>query len=254
MPQLLRVEIEGPVARIVFARPQGLNVLSSALLYELDEAWTEVESANARVCILRGEGKTFMAGADIKEMARLDANSAREFSARGQRIFDRIEESKTVSIAAIHGACLGGGCELALACDIRMACAGVIIGQTEVSLGLVPGFGGTQRLPRVIGLGWALRMILSGEPLDETKALQCGLITDSGTAESLAERANALAKLILTRGPEAVRNSKKLTRYTSAEDQSNGIQAECFAFGHTFKSAEAYEGLAAFIEKRAPKF
>ncbi len=251
---MLRIEHDGPLSRIVFAAPKGLNVISSALLTELDAAWTQLESSDARVCIIRGEGKAFLAGADIKEMAQFDADGAREFSARGQGVLSRIEESLIVSIAALHGPCLGGGCELALACDIRVGAAGMSIGQPEVALGLIPGFGGTQRLPRIVGPAWALRMILAGEPLDEARALQIGLITDSGPAETLAERADTLARTILSRGPEAVRLAKKITRHDFAGGRDSGMRAECFTFGKLFENGEAKEGLSAFTQKRPPKF
>lgn len=254
MPQFLRIEHDGALARIVFIREKGLNILSSAVLNELKIEWAAVEHSGARVCIFRGEGKAFLAGADIKEMAALDVQDARNFSALGQSVFEHIECSEVISIAAIHGACLGGGCELALACDIRIGSAGMSIGQPEVNIGLIPGFGGSQRLPRVVGMGWALRMILSGQPLSGAQALQCGLITDTGDPADLPERADALAKTILSRGPESLCLSKKLTRSALCVEQSNGLKAERYAFGNTFESGEAKEGMTAFIEKRPPKF
>ena len=259
MGELLRVERDGALATIVFAREKGLNVISSALLKELDEAWTEVSSggaqaSTARVCILRGYGKAFLAGADIKEMAQLDPAGARQFAAKGQALFDRIESSPIVSIAAIHGACLGGGCELALACDIRIGCTGMLIGQPEVNLGLIPGFGGSQRLPRIVGQGRALRMILSGEPLNETAALQAGLISETSDPTVLLEHAQKIARTILSRGPQAVQLAKRLTRLALDTPQVRGLETERDAFGQTFESGEAQEGMNAFIEKRAANF
>lgn len=254
MPQFMRIEHQGPLWTVAFSRERGLNILSTAMLKELQEVWIGIEEAGARVCIFRGDGKAFLAGADIKEMGALDAEGARAFSALGQSTFNRIESSSVISIAAIHGACLGGGCELALACDIRVGSAGMYIGQPEVNLGLVPGFGGTQRLPRVVGMGWALQMILSGQPLDAEQALRCGLITDNGSTDDLLERAGALAKTILARGPEALRLAKKLTHSALCVEQTTGLKAEQYAFGKTFENGEAKEGTAAFIEKRAPKF
>ena len=254
MPQFMRIEHQGPLWTLAFSRERGLNILSTAMLKELQAVWIGIEEAGARVCIVRGDGKAFLAGADIKEMGALDAAGARAFSALGQDTFNRIESSSVVSIAAIHGACLGGGCELALACDIRIGSAGMSIGQPEVNLGLVPGFGGTQRLPRVVGMGWAMRMILSGQPLDAEQALHCGLITDNGSTDDLLARADALAKSMLTRGPEALRLAKKLTRSALCVEQPAGLKAEQYAFGNTFESGEAKEGTTAFIEKRIPKF
>ncbi len=254
MPNGLRIERDGDVASIVFAREKGINVLSSWLLNELDAAWTEATQGSTRVCILRGEGKAFMAGADIKEMSALDGKSAREFAALGQRVFDKIEHSPVVSIAAIHGAALGGGCELALACDIRLGSTGMLIGQPEVNLGLVPGFGGSQRLPRVVGTGWALRMILTGETFNETSAHQAGLITEYVDPAALVAHAQKLAQTILSRGPKAVQIAKRLTRLAFDLRQDAGLETERDAFGETFETGEAREGMQAFIEKRAPKF
>jgi enoyl-CoA hydratase len=252
----MRIEQEhnNTLAKIVFSNEKGLNILSVALLNELDGAWKEVVASGARVCVIRGEGKGFIAGANIKEMAVMSGSQAKEFAALGQGIFQRIESADCVSIAAIHGACLGGGSELALACDIRIGSCGMMIGQPEVNLGLIPGFGGTQRLPRVVGTGWALRMILSGEPITEVQALQIGLITDTGDAADLAARADKLASTILSRGPDAIRLAKKLTRAATENKQTLGLEAEAYAFGQTFESGEGKEGTSAFIEKRAPKF
>jgi enoyl-CoA hydratase len=250
----MRVEREGQLASIIFAREKGLNIFASSVLNELKSAWEEVEKSGARVCILRGEGKAFLAGADIKEMSALSAETAREFAALGQGVFQKIENSDVVSIAAIHGACLGGGCELALSCDIRIGSTGMLIGQPEVNLGLIPGFGGSQRLPRVVGMGWALRLILSGEPINDTVALQAGLITDVGAPEDLVLRAEKLARIILTRGPHAVKIAKRLTRAALENKQPAGLEAERYAFGETFGCGEAKEGMTAFMEKRAPKF
>ncbi|HLX61621.1 MAG TPA: enoyl-CoA hydratase-related protein [Planctomycetota bacterium] len=254
MPEFMRIEQDGPLARVIFTRDKGLNILSTKMLTELKSEWSAIEHSGARVCIFRGDGKAFLAGADIKEMAAMDMQDARNFSALGQSVFEHIECSEVISIAAIHGACLGGGCELALACDIRVGSAGMSIGQPEVNIGLIPGFGGSQRLPRVVGMGWALRMILSGQPLSGEQALHCGLITDTGNPADLAARADALAKVILTRGPEALCLAKKLTRSALCVEQSNGLKAERYAFGNTFESGEAKEGLSAFVEKRTAKF
>jgi enoyl-CoA hydratase len=254
MGNFLRVERDGALATIIFEREKGLNIISSGLLQELDGAWTEVSSSGARICILRGYGKAFMAGADIKEMAQLDPAGARQFAAKGQALFDRIESSPVVSIAAIHGACLGGGCELVLACDIRIGSTGMLIGQPEVNLGLVPGFGGSQRLPRIVGQGRALRMILTGEPLNEIAALQAGLISETSDPTVLLEHAQKLARTILSRGPQAVKVAKELTHLALNSKQSAGLEAERDAFGKTFETGEAQEGMNAFIEKRAANF
>lgn len=249
-----RVEQYGPLSQIVFCRATGLNILTVDLLTQLYEAWMELEKGPSRVCIFRAEGKAFLAGADIKTMTEFDANAAREFADLGQSLYSAIENSDIVSIAAIHGACMGGGCEMVLACDIRIGATGVLIGQPEVNIGLIPGFGGSQRLPRVVGNGWAARMILSGEPLNDQQALQSSLITDLVPPQQLLSHAEKLAQTILTRGPQAVRLSKKLIKSSFSTKLSAGLEAEAYAFGNTFETGEAKEGTQAFIEKRLPRF
>ena len=249
----LRVEQDGPLARIIFAREKGINIFTVELLKELGQAWKNLPPCT-RVCILRGEGKAFMAGADIKTMVEFNAAASLEFAALGQSVFERIESSDIVSIAAIHGACLGGGCELALACDIRIGSAEMQIGQPEVNIGLIPGFGGSQRLPRIVGLGHALRIILSGEALTAEQALNAGLITESGDPVELAFRADRLARVILSRGPNAVKTAKRLTRASLTLDPAKGMELEREAFAQICQSAEAKEGMRAFIEKRSARY
>lgn len=250
----LRIERDGELASIIFARENGLNILSASVLNALDAAWSALSRSGARVCIFRGEGKAFLAGADIKEMAAFTPAAAREFAELGQRVLDNIENSELATIAALHGACLGGGCELALACDIRIGAASLSIGQPEVNVGLIPGFGGTQRLPRIVGQGWALRMILSGEPLHAQQALDCGLVTELGDVEGLPARAEKLARIILSRGPRAIKTAKRLTRAALSTTLSDGLEMERQSFGDTFEGGEARKGLGAFLEKRPPVF
>jgi len=249
-----RLEQFGPLSQIVFCRPNGVNILTIDLLNDLLEAWYELEKGPTRVCIFRAEGKAFLAGADIKTMTDFDASQAREFADLGQTLFNAIENSGIVSVAAIHGACMGGGCELVLACDIRIGSPGIAIGQPEVNLGLIPGFGGTQRLPRIVGNGWASRMILSGEPLTDQQALQSSLVTELVPMQQLQSHVEKLAQTILTRGPQAVRLAKKLVKNSFSTKLSAGLEAEAYAFGNTFDSKEAREGTQAFIEKRLPRF
>ncbi|GMV80128.1 MAG: enoyl-CoA hydratase [Planctomycetota bacterium] len=255
MPNFLRLTQDGALATIAFAREKGLNILSSEVLNELEAAWKELEAGGrARVCILHGDGKVFLAGADIKEMAQLDVSGAQRFAERGQRLFDAIESSGIVSIAALHGAALGGGCELALACDIRLAAAGTKLGQPEVNLGLIPGFGGSQRLPRVVGLGPALHLILSGEAISAEDALRLGLVTQVLPPEQLLDTARKLAQTVLAKGPGAVRLAKRATREALQKPQSEGMPLEAQAFAACFKDGEAQEGMAAFVEKRPANF
>ncbi|MCZ7648167.1 MAG: enoyl-CoA hydratase-related protein [Planctomycetota bacterium] len=254
MSNFVRVTLEGPLATLTFAREKGLNILSSEVLTELDEAWGQIEAGGARACVLHGDGKVFLAGADIKEMAQLDPAGAVAFAQLGQRVFARIENSSTVSIAALHGAALGGGCELALACDIRVAADPLKIGQPEVNLGLIPGFGGTQRLPRIVGEGRALQMILTGEALSAQEALAAGLVTKVAPPEQLVDAAKQIARTVAAKGPQAVAFAKHFVRQALGMSRERGLAAEAVGFGETFKSGEAREGMAAFLEKRAAKF
>jgi len=254
MPEFMKVAVDGQLATLTFARAQGLNTFSSKVLQELGEAWEQVEKSGARVCILHGEGKVFLAGADIKELHALDARKALDFAALGQGVFRRIELSPVVSIAAMHGAAVGGGCELALACDIRLASDDLKIGQPEVNLGLIPGFGGTQRLPRVVGEGAALRLILSGEAIGAAQAQDLGLVSVVGPAAQLLDEAKKLAATILSRGPLAVKTSKELVRKALSTSIEAGLAHERNAFANTYFTGEAHEGTKAFLEKRAAKF
>ena len=255
MPEFLKLLQDGPLATLTFAREKGLNILSVAMLRELESAWNALEKeGRARVCILHGEGKAFLAGADIKEMATFDAQGALDFAHLGQRVFQAIELSPIVSIAAMHGAALGGGCELALACDIRIAAEDLKIGQPEVNLGLIPGFGGTQRLPRIVGMGAALQMILTGMPMDGKQALALGLVAEAVPAEQVLAAAQKMAGTILAKGPQAVATAKALVRQALSAPLQEGLLHERDCFAKTFRTGEAQEGLSAFIEKRAPKF
>ncbi|MCW8131733.1 MAG: enoyl-CoA hydratase/isomerase family protein [Planctomycetota bacterium] len=255
MGEFLRVSHDGAVATITFAREKGLNILSIAVLKELGAAWNEIEKqGKTRVCILHGEGKVFVAGADIKEMSKLDPKGALDFAALGQHVFQSIELSPIVSIAAMHGAALGGGCELALACDLRIAADDLKIGQPEVNLGLIPGFGGTQRLPRVIGQGRALFRILTGEPYNAQMALAVGLVNEVTSSENLMNTARHIAGTIVSRGPQAVATAKALVRGAFSRPLQDGLLNERDSFAKTFASGEAQEGMAAFVEKRAPAF
>lgn len=255
MGEFLKVSKEGALATITFAREKGLNALSTPVLKELAEAWDELENdGQTRVCIVCGEGKAFIVGADIKEMASLDHAGAVAFSACGQKVFSAIENSSIVTIAAIHGAALGGGCELALACDIRLASDPLKIGQPEVSLGVIPGFGGTQRLARVVGLGNAMNMILGGDPISAEQALQVGLVSKVSAKDDLMADAKKLAEKILSKGPVAVQTAKQCVRQAVAVPLDEGLAFERETFGKTFASGEAKEGMSAFLEKRAPDF
>ena len=255
MPEFIKITREGHLTLVTFARAQGLNILSSAVLTELGEAWTFFEKdGQTRVVLFSGEGKVFLAGADIKEMAALHPQGALDLATKGQQLFQRIEHSPIISIAALHGAALGGGCELAIACDIRVASDDLKIGLPEVNLGLVPGFGGTQRLPRLIGMSRALRMILSGEPILAAQALQYGLVTEVVPGDQLLPTAKKIAETILAKGPQAVAMAKQLIHTALQGNHEVGFDKERKNFYKAFQTGEGGEGLKAFLEKRPANF
>jgi enoyl-CoA hydratase len=244
---------EDSVVIVTLNRPEALNALSSAVLAELDQLFSSLESdPYVRAVILTGQGKAFVAGADIAELRGLTPERAREFSAFGQRLFRRLETMEVPVIAAITGFALGGGCELAMACDVRIASERAKFGQPEVNLGLIPGFAGTQRLPRLVGLGKAKELILTGEVIDAETALRIGLVDKVVPHEELLPAAMEMARTIASRGPLAVRQAKRVMTQGFEMDLDAGSAIENEAFVRTFVTGEAYEGLTAFLEKRAP--
>lgn len=248
--------IEEGIAFITINRPDKLNALNNETLIEIDKAWTQIEdSAEIKGIIITGEGqKAFIAGADISEIAKLDRNDGEEYSLFGQRIFSRIENSEKPVIAAVNGFALGGGCELAMACHIRIASEIAKFGQPEVNLAVIPGFGGTQRLPRLVGKGHALELILSGKIIDAHEALRIGLINSIAPPEGLINASIKILHTILSKGPVAV--SLVIDSINKGLDTSlqEGLSLEAKNFAVTCASADKEEGTKAFLEKRTPKF
>jgi enoyl-CoA hydratase len=252
---ILKFEAAEGIGLITIARPQVLNALDSRFFVEMDAWLAEIAGRDdLRVLILTGEGKAFVAGADISEMAHKTKAEARRFAAAGQKTLRALELSDKVFIAAVNGFALGGGCELALACDIRIASAKAKFGQPEVNLGLIPGYAGTQRLSRLVGLGGALHLILSGEMLGAEDALRLGLVQKVVEPDQLLPAAREMAKAIAAKGPHAVRLAKKVIRQGAMMDFESGCALEAEAFGSLFEGAEAVEGMKAFLEKRAPQW
>lgn len=246
---------EGGIASLLLNRPDALNALSSELLDELGGAISEVESdAAIEAAILTGAGRAFAAGADISELATLDRARGEAFAQRGHRIFRRIEKLPKPIVAAVNGFALGGGCELAMACHMRIASTQARFGQPEVKLGLLPGFGGTQRLPRLVGRGIATEIALTGRMVSAEEALRIGLVNEIVEPEELLPRARALLEEILRNGPAAVAAA------LSAIDQGldlpldEALALEARIFGAACGSEEMQEGTQAFLEKRDPKF
>jgi enoyl-CoA hydratase len=251
---LIDVRREAGVALVTIDRQDALNALDVATLTELRDNLRELAADDsARVVILTGAGeKAFVAGADIKYMSGLDVAGAKEWGALGHEAGRLLETMPKPTIAAINGFALGGGCELALACDVRYASSRAKLGQPEVNLGIIPGWGGTQRLARVCGLGIAKELIFTGRTLDAEEALRIGLV--NGVHDPVLDKAREVATLLATKSPIALRLMKELANRALGGDHSENLDAEGQTFGEIFSSEDAREGMTAFVEKREPKF
>ena len=253
---IVRSELKNNVYTLTINRPDQYNALNVDVLQLLDEKIKLIEmKKNCRVVILTGMGeKAFIAGADIKAMSNMDPLSAKAFSKLGQDLTRRIENLHVPVIAAVNGFALGGGCEFAMACHIRYASENAIFGQPEVSLGLIAGFGGTQRLPRLIGKGRAMEILLSGKNISSKEALEIGLANKVLPPTELMPAVEKLALIIANNAPLAIESTIKAVNEGMELDLSSGLKKEQTAFMKIFSSSDAYEGLSAFIEKRSPKF
>ena len=250
----LRYKVKDNIAWVTFTRPKTLNALAADILVEIAEV-TEVlaEDPEVKVAVFTGEGKAFIAGADISEINVLkDVFIGREYSLGGQEVMNRIAALPVPTIAAINGYALGGGLELALACDLRVAASGAKLGLPEVGLGLIPGFGGTQRLPRLIGAGRALDLILTGRHVPAEEALQLGLV--NRVAKDAAAAATELAKQIMKNGPVALALAKEAVARGIDVPLPEALEIEADLFGMACTTHDMREGTTAFLEKRAPEF
>jgi enoyl-CoA hydratase len=253
--EILKLDLSKGIAIITISRPEAMNALNSRFFSEMNEMLDNIENReDIKVMILTGEGKAFVAGADIAEMVDKNAEEGKEFSKSGHATFKRIENLPFPVIAAVNGFALGGGCELALACDFRVASTYAKFGQPEVNLGLIPGYGGTQRLPRIAGLSNALYMVLTGEMIDANKALNMGIVQAVFEAESLMEETMALAKKISYKGPVSVRKAKEVIRKGMLSDFDGACRRESNEFAALFGNGESGEGMKAFLEKRKPEW
>lgn len=252
----LIVEQSGPIARVTINRPKVLNALNRATLGELQETFTSLGANPAvRAVVLTGAGeKAFIAGADINELATLGPLGARAFACEGQRLCDRISNLAKPVIAAVNGFALGGGCEVALACHIRIGSANARLGQPEVNLGVIPGWGGTQRLPRLVGLGRALELLLTGDPVGAEEAHRMGLLNRVVESEALLEACEETATKIASKGPVAVRMVLEAARRGLEGSLAAGLDVEADAFGLAASTSDWREGTTAFLEKRKPSF
>jgi enoyl-CoA hydratase len=250
-------DVADGIGTLTINRPKQLNALDAATLGEIAGALelAKVQPAEVRALILTGAGeKAFVAGADIAAMAKLGPAEAREFAALGHRTLNALEALPVVTIAAVNGFALGGGCELAMACDLIYASEKARFGQPEVNLGLIPGFGGTQRLVRRVGLMRAKEMIFSGEVYDAPTARAAGLCLEVLAPEKLLEHARAKARVIASRGPAAVATCKRVMQQGADQLLAQALDAERLAFAGLFGTAETREGMAAFLEKRPAAF
>jgi enoyl-CoA hydratase len=247
---------EHGVATVTLDRPEALNALDVTTLEELRARLLELRADDAvRAVVVTGAGeRAFAAGADIKYMSGLGPSEAREWGELGHDVAQLLETAQKPSLAAVNGFALGGGCELALACDIRYASTAARFGQPEINLGIIPGWGGTQRLARVCGLGVAKELILTGRIVDADEALRIGLVTAVFEPDELLERTLETARLIASKSPLAVSAAKAATNHALQGDHVENLTAEADAFGELFASEDAKEGLTAFIEKREPRF
>ncbi len=252
----LLLDVKDQIARITFNRPNVLNALNRKTIEELGDILNTVRAdAAVRVVILTGAGeKAFVAGADINELARQTPVNGKEFSLFGQEVIHRLETMGKPSIAAINGFALGGGCEMALACTIRIASRNARLGQPEVKLGILPGYGGSQRLVRLCGKGAAHELILTGEMISADEALRIGLVNRVVEPAELLPTAEAIAKKIIANAPLAVQYAMEAVEHGMEMPQEEGLFLEATLFGLCCATEDMREGTRAFLEKRPAKF
>lgn len=251
----LLFEKQGNIAVITMNRPKALNALNSDTLKELEAVLSQIKAdSGIKGGIITGAGKAFVAGADIAQMAEYSSEQARAYMETAQEIFNRIELMDKPFIAAVNGYALGGGCELAMACDIRIAAEGAVFGQPEINLGLIPGFGGSQRLPRLVGPGRAKELIYTGRSLKAEEAKAIGLVNEVVPAESLLQEALAMMKIIASKSGLAVRYAKIAVNRGADTDIYKALELEKDLISLCFASEDQKEGCRAFLEKRPAVF
>lgn len=255
MYENIKYESRDNIAYVTVNRPKAMNALNMDVLNELYDVFTAIEAdADIRAIILTGEGRAFVAGADIAQMNQLNALEGRQMMIMGHKVMNLIEAIEKPVIAAVNGFALGGGCELSMACDIRIASEKAKFGQPEVGLGIIPGFGGTQRLPRLVGKGMAKYLIMTAEMIPAEEAYRIGLVEKVVPAESLMEEAEKLAKTIASKAPVAVATAKTAINNGFDMDMKSASKFEIETFTAAFGSEDKSEGMSAFLEKRAPEF
>ena len=250
------LEIDGSIATLTINRPEKRNAVNNATVEEIDQALDQIEAnPELRVLILTGAGeKAFVAGADIHELNKRDTQLGRVETRRRQQVYSRIEQLEIPSIAAINGWALGTGLELALVCSLRVASEKAKMGQPEVKLGIIPGAGGTFRLPRLVGLGRAMEMILTGEPVTAEEALSMGMVNRVVPLEKLMEEVRALAKILASRPKLAIQYAKEAVLRCNEGSLTEGLAHESYLHALACGTEDKKEGVTSFLEKREPKF
>jgi enoyl-CoA hydratase len=254
--QTLKLEFTNKIASVFINRPEKLNALNSNVMSELKNCFIELKkNEDVYVVILTGSGdKAFVAGADISELNNLNMIAAKEYAEKGQAVFDLIENMNKPVIAAVNGFALGGGCELALSCHIRLASENAKFGQPEIKLGLIPGYGGTQRLTRLINSGRAMELILTGDFIDAGEAFKLGLVNKIYPLTDLLNKAKELADKIASKGQYAVKQAVKAVNICNEVSRSEGLKFETSLFSLCCGTDDFKEGTSAFLEKRNPAF
>ena len=255
MYQTIKYEVKDSVGYVTISRPETLNALNKTVLEELFDVFNKIDADDSvRVVILTGEGRSFVAGADIGQMSTLTVAEGRSFGAFGHKVVNFMEKMEKPVIAAVNGFALGGGCELAMACDFRIASSKAKFGQPEVGLGITPGFGGTQRLSKLVGKGMAKMLILTADTIGADEALRIGLVEKVTEPEDLMPVCEEIAKKIASKAPIAVAMSKTCINKGYHLDMFSGCALEAEAFGGCFGTEDQKEGMAAFLEKRPAQF
>jgi enoyl-CoA hydratase len=252
----LKINNNNLISEVIIDRPQALNAMNPDVIAEFLEVIENVISdANTGTIIITGSGdKAFIAGADIKAMQKMNSDEALNYGRAGQRLTVMIESSPKPVIAAVNGFALGGGCELAMACHMRIVSENASFGQPEVKLGLLPGWGGTQRLPKIVGVGNAIELITTGKIINAEESYRIGLANKICSSDQLMFESRKLASIILKNGPKAISSSLRCINAGLMMDIEKGMEIEVEEFSELFRHEERMEGLTAFIEKRDPKF
>ncbi len=249
--EYVKFSAEGGVGTLVIDRPRALNALNDQVIRELDQTLDQIDLETVRCVVVRGGGeKAFVAGADIAQMSALTKAEGQAFGKLGNDVFRKLETLPIPTIAAVCGFALGGGCELAMSCDIRICSDTAVFGQPETGLGITPGFGGTQRLARLIGPGMAKQLIYSARNIKAEEALRCGLVNTVYPVEELMPAAERLAQTIAKNAPIAVRACKKAINEGLQTDMDRAVELEEALFGSCFETTDQREGMRAFLEKR----